>query len=59
MENSEIFYSLNIEDIQTVANDELGRDLTEDEIKLVIEEVCDNLGWYDTISNAIMNQIPE
>ena len=48
-----IIYSLNVEDIQTVANDELNRDLTDEEIKLVENEVGDYINWYDAICFAI------
>ncbi len=48
-----IIYSLNIEDIQTVAQDELDRELTEDEIKEVSDLVGEYIDWYDAILQAI------
>ena len=39
--NDEIIYSINIEDIQTVAKKELGRELTNEEIELVSRKVGD------------------
>ena len=48
-----IIYSLNVEDLQTVANDELLRDLTEEEIEIVEENLGDFISWYQAISLAI------
>ncbi len=48
-----IIYSLNVEDIQTVAQDELDRELTEDEIKEVSALVGEYIDWYDAILQAI------
>jgi hypothetical protein len=48
-----IIYSLNIEDIQTVAQETLSRDLTDKELERVIEEVPRYVHWYDAIDNAI------
>ena len=48
-----IIYSLNIEDIQTVAKEELDRELTDEEIALVEDTVGDYIKWYDAIHFAI------
>ena len=48
-----IIYSLNIEDIQTVAQETLSRDLTDKELELVIEQVPRYIHWFDAIDNAI------
>jgi hypothetical protein len=47
MDRQAIIYSLNIEDIQTVALEELGREMTGDKINRIT----------DVISNAIMEKI--
>ena len=52
-----IIYSLNVEDLQTVANDEISRDLTEEEIKIVEESVADYITWYQAISLAIADML--
>jgi hypothetical protein len=49
----EIIYQLTIEDIQEVADQELGRELSPEEIKLVQNRVGDYISWYDAISLAI------
>jgi hypothetical protein len=56
-DRSEIVYSLNIEDIQNVAEQELDRELTPKEVKLVAEKVGDYIPWYSAISLAINEKI--
>lgn len=50
----EVIYSLNIEDIQTVAIEELGRQLTRSEIEVVKELVGKKISWYDVIADSII-----
>jgi len=58
MENrDEIVYSLNIEDIQTVAVQEIGRELVEGEIDQVRNLVGEYINWYDAILNSIMSPL--
>jgi predicted transcriptional regulator len=52
-----VIYSLNVEDLQTVANDELARDLSEEEIRIVEENVADYITWYQAISLAITDML--
>lgn len=51
--NNDIIYSLNISDIQDVANKEIGRNLLESEIKIIIEKINNNINWYEIVSNSI------
>jgi len=53
MDNEEIIFSLNIEDLQCVAQEEIGRDLSADEIEAVKGRVQDSIPWYDCIFYAI------
>ena len=48
-----IIYSINIEDVQNVAEEELERKLTAKELRLVEDKVGDYINWYETILNAI------
>lgn len=58
MENKEkIIYSINIEDVQNVANQDLGRDLNDDELKLIEDKIGDYIDWFGAISNAISDSI--
>jgi hypothetical protein len=54
-----IIYQLTVEDLQNVANDELDRDLTEEEIRLLEDKIGDDIDWYGIISNAIIQHIKE
>jgi len=55
--DNEIIYSINIEDIQTVAAEELGRLLTEDELKIISNELGEYINWYDAIVAALIHHI--
>lgn len=48
-----IIYSLNTTDIQTVANQELNRKLTKEEIEKISEIIPERIDWYDIISCTI------
>jgi len=52
MKNKTI-YKLSVKDIQQVAKENYGRELTADEIEKVIEPIGDSIPWYDTIDNTI------
>ena len=60
MDINKVIYSINIEDVQKVAEDELGRELTEIEVKIIEDRIGDNISWYDAISLSLsdlrMNQ---
>jgi len=57
MKTSKIIYSINIEDVQNVAEEELGRELTEKELKIVEDKVGDYIDWYSAIDFTIQNEI--
>lgn len=57
MKAETVIYSLNIQDIQNVAQQELERDLTPDEITLVKDAVAEKIKWYDIIAEAIDENI--
>jgi len=57
IDTSRIIYSLNIEDVQNVAEEELGRELTEKELKIVEDKVGDYIDWYSAIDMTIQNEI--
>jgi hypothetical protein len=52
-----IIYSLNIEDLQTVAEETLNRKLSATEIDLVKDKVGDYIPWFDAIQSAIEDHI--
>lgn len=51
--NDRIIYSINVIDIQDVANQVLERDLTKEEIALVEESVGGYLDWFQAIEISI------
>jgi len=53
MKSTQIIYSLTIEDIQTVANAEIERDLTSDEIENLVEPIATKIRWYEAIADSI------
>ena len=48
-----IIYSINIEDVQTVAEEELGRKLGRKELKIIEDKIGDYIDWYEAILSAI------
>ena len=58
VETSDIVYSLIKEDLQTVSNEVLNRDLTTEEITLLESKIGDYINWYNSIKNAIQQLIP-
>ena len=54
-DKNDIVYSLNIEDIQTIAIQEMDRELTDDEIENVKDLICEKINWYDAILNSIVD----
>lgn len=50
---SPLVYWLNEEDVQNVAKDNLGRELTRDEIRKIIEPIGENIEWTEAIMRAI------
>lgn len=53
MKNNQIIYSLTIKDIQTVANQEIERDLSPDEIEKITDAIAEKINWYDAIADSI------
>jgi hypothetical protein len=54
---NQIIYSLTTEDMQTVALEELGRELTNQEIKSIEDKIAEKIYWFDVIANAINENI--
>ena len=49
LNRNRIIYSLNVEDIQSVSLEEIGRELSENEVEAIKEPLAENIGWYDAI----------
>ena len=48
-----IIYSINVEDLQTVAEQESERELTDEEIKIVEDRLGDYIDWYGSIASVL------
>ena len=48
-----IIYSINVEDLQTVAGQELERELTNEEIERVEKRLGDYIDWYGAIASTL------
>jgi len=46
-------YELTTEDVQTVALEELGRELTFSEIKSLEDTIAEKINWYEAIADSI------
>jgi hypothetical protein len=57
LSSNTIIYSLNIEDVQTVAFEEIGRELSENEIKKITEPLAESIDWYNAIASTISKTI--
>lgn len=60
MENlsqSKIIYYLNGEDVQTVALEEIERNLSDSEIESLKDLISSNINWYEAIADAIRKKI--
>jgi len=54
MKQTKIIYSLNIDDIQEIAEQDLERELTKEELKKVIDLVPNYIKWAEAISYTFM-----
>ncbi len=54
---SKIIYSLTIEDIQMVAEQEIDRELTIEEIKQIEDSIAEKINWYEAIADTILQNI--
>lgn len=57
IDTSKIIYSINIEDVQNVAAEELERKLTKKELGIIEDKLGDYIDWYGAIDIAIQNEI--
>ena len=53
MNGNKIVYSINLDDIKNVVQEEFGRDPTNKEIKFVEERLCHYIDWYNAISLSL------
>ncbi len=51
---NDIIYQLTEEDVQYVANEELERDISPEEIIKIKDAIAENIRWFDAIADAIL-----
>lgn len=57
MNNNKIIFSRNIEDLQIIALEEIGRELTDAEIIKISGLLADYINWHDAVAHAIVNHV--
>jgi len=57
MKKGKVIYSLSEEDIQTVSLQELGRNLSSEEIQTLVPFIEKKINWYDAIVDSINESI--
>jgi hypothetical protein len=57
--STKIVYSINVNDLQEVANDTLSRALTQHEIELVERSVGNYIDWFQAIELAIQEHVDD
>lgn len=55
LRKDKIIYSINIEDVQNVAEEEISRKLNDSELKLIEEKIGDNIDWYGAIADLFLD----
>ena len=53
-----IIYSINVEDVQNVAEQELERELSDEEIKIVEDRLVAYIDWYGSIA-LVLGELKE
>lgn len=59
MDNDKIIYSISIEDIETVREDNEFREFTPIELEKISDEIGNSISWYDVIYDSIKNVIKD
>lgn len=57
MDTSKIIYLINLEDVQNVAEEKLGKKLTDNELKIIEDKIGDYTDWYGAIDMAMQNEV--
>ncbi|MCG2709157.1 MAG: hypothetical protein L6246_02395 [Thermodesulfovibrionales bacterium] len=57
IDTSKVIYSLNIEDVQNVAEEELGRRASKKELKIIEDKVGDYIDWHEAISLSLNDAV--
>jgi hypothetical protein len=55
LSKNKILYSINVADVQTVAQELIERNLTDEEILMVSDKLGDHIAWFDAIWYAMQD----
>lgn len=55
LSKNKILYSINVADIQTVAQELMERNLTDEEVLMVSDKLGHHIAWFDAISQAMQD----
>jgi uncharacterized membrane protein len=58
MKREKAIYQLTIEDVQNIALEDFGRELSDQEMESIIDKIADRIPWYDAIYHSISEIIP-
>jgi hypothetical protein len=54
-----VIYQLTVKDVQNVAEQELGRKLSIQEIAMLQDRIANKISWYEVIADSIDEMITE
>ena len=52
-----VVYYMNVEDVQTVADECLNRPLSDAEIEMIKDAIAERIDWFGAIEGAILDKI--
>ena len=52
-----VVYYMNVEDVQTVADECFSRPLSDDEIEMIEDAIAERVDWFGAIEGAILDKI--
>ncbi|AXJ02488.1 hypothetical protein CYPRO_3255 [Cyclonatronum proteinivorum] len=55
--NKKVVYTLNVEDVQTVASEVIGRELKPHEVSQIENLIAEKINWFEAIEMAILEKI--
>ncbi len=57
MKRTDILYSINVQDVQDVAQREFDRELTDKEMRSVAAKLGEYIDWYESVNTAVTQTI--
>ena len=57
MNPEKIIFSIDVSDVQTVAEESFGRQLTESELNTIAQNIINHFNWFRSVENAIAKEL--